>query len=49
MINMCYHYGVKFEIYFNPKKTKWMCTNVCSNIKNVSFNLNGVTIVNELN
>ena len=46
MINICYDYGVKFEICLNPKKTKWMCTNVYNSIKNVSFNLNGVTIVN---
>ena len=47
MINICYDYGVEFEIRFNPKKTKWMSTNVYSGIKNVSFNLNGVTIVND--
>ena len=46
MRNICYDYGVKFGICFNPKKTIWMCTNVYSSIKNVSFNLNGVTIVN---
>ena len=47
MINMCYDYGFKFGISFNPKKTKWMCTNVYSSIKNVSFDPNGVTIVND--
>ena len=47
MINICYDYGVKFEICFNPKKTKWICANAYSNIKNVSFKLNGVTIVND--
>ena len=47
MINICYDYGVKFGICFNPRKTKWMCTNVYSSIKNVSFNLNGVEIVND--
>ena len=47
MINICYDYGVKSGICFNPKKTKWMCTNVYSTIKNVSFTLNGMTIVND--
>ena len=47
IINICYDDGVKFGICLNPKKTKWMCTNVYSSIKNVSFNLNGVTIVND--
>ena len=28
MINICYDYVVKFGICFNPKKTKWVCTNV---------------------
>ena len=35
MINICYDYGVKFGTCFNPKKSKWMCTNVYSSIKNV--------------
>ena len=47
MINICYDCGVKFEACFNPKETKWMCINVYSSINNVSFNLNGVTIVND--
>ena len=47
MINLCYDCGVKFGICFNPKKTKWVCTHVFSSIKNVLFNLNGVTIVND--
>ena len=45
IINICNDNGVKFGVRFNPKKTKWICTNVYSSIKNVSFNLNGVTIV----
>ena len=47
MINICYDYGVKFGICFNQKKTKWMCTNVYSSIKNLSLKLNGVTVVND--
>ena len=47
MINKCYDYGAKFGTCFNPKKTKWMSTNVYSSLKNVSFNLNGVTIGND--
>ena len=47
MINICFDCGFKFGICFNPKKAKWMCSNVYSCLKNVSFNLNGVTIVNE--
>ena len=48
MINICYDYGVKFGTCFNPKKTKWVCTNIYSSTKNVSFKLiMGVTLVND--
>ena len=32
MIDICYKYGNKYGITFNPIKTNWIYTNVCNNV-----------------
>ena len=49
MINLCCEYGKKYGIYFNPKKTKWLCTNVYNKHLYVNFLLNNDVFENSGN
>ena len=49
MINLCCEYGKKYGICFNPKKTKWLCTNAYNKHLYVNFLLNNNVIENSSN
>jgi hypothetical protein len=46
MLKICCEYCAKYGICINPKKTKWMCTDVYGVSDNVIFEVNGDTLEN---